>query len=137
MYILEKSLENSTILFFCVRNARVLLFPFASPVFLGCHFHNFLKATVEGADGVVADGIGNLRNGRVGALQHFGSAADAQGIDVVGEADLQLVVECMGNVAEFIKDETGLLVMCGDLNVSAESPAMRKIDFFERLDCVK
>ena len=42
-------------------------------------------------------------------------------------------VECMHKVAEMIKDEPGPVVMCGDLNVIAESPAMRELDFLHDL----
>jgi endonuclease/exonuclease/phosphatase (EEP) superfamily protein YafD len=42
-------------------------------------------------------------------------------------------VRCMQQVADWIKEETGPVVMCGDLNVSAESPAMRTLDFMTDL----
>ena len=42
-------------------------------------------------------------------------------------------VRCMQLVADWIKEETGPVVMCGDLNVIAESPAMRTLDFLTDL----
>ncbi|MBR3131607.1 endonuclease/exonuclease/phosphatase family protein [Candidatus Saccharibacteria bacterium] len=41
--------------------------------------------------------------------------------------------ECMEKVAEMIRNESAPTVMCGDLNVIAESPVMRKLDFLEDL----
>lgn len=45
----------------------------------------------------------------------------------------EMTVECMEKVADFIKNETAPLVMCGDLNIISESPAMRKLDFLRDL----
>ena len=42
-------------------------------------------------------------------------------------------VRCMQQVADWIKEESGPVVMCGDLNVTAESPAMRTLDFMTDL----
>lgn len=42
-------------------------------------------------------------------------------------------VECMRRVANFIKDDYCPTIMCGDLNVVAESPAMRELDFMQDL----
>ena len=41
--------------------------------------------------------------------------------------------DCMRQVADLIRDESRPVVMCGDLNVIAESPAMRKLDFLHDL----
>ncbi len=45
----------------------------------------------------------------------------------------ETTVECMERVAEMMKNENAPVVMCGDLNVIAESPAMRKLDFLKDL----
>ena len=45
----------------------------------------------------------------------------------------ETTVECMERVAELMKKESAPVVMCGDLNIVAESPAMRKLDFLEDL----
>ncbi len=45
-------------------------------------------------------------------------------------------VECMRRVAEMIKNESGPVVMCGDLNVTTEAPAMRELDFLTDLTAV-
>lgn len=42
-------------------------------------------------------------------------------------------VKCMQKVAEFIKKDLQPTVMCGDLNVIPEAPAMRALDFMEDL----
>ena len=45
----------------------------------------------------------------------------------------QTTVECMKKVADMIRDENRPVVMCGDLNIIAESPAMRELDFLRDL----
>lgn len=45
----------------------------------------------------------------------------------------ETTVECMHKVAEMIKGEPSPVVMCGDLNVISESPAMRELDFLTDL----
>ncbi len=45
-------------------------------------------------------------------------------------------VECMHKVAEFIKDGYCPTVMCGDLNVISESPAMRELGFMQDLTAI-
>ncbi|MCR5832491.1 MAG: endonuclease/exonuclease/phosphatase family protein [Candidatus Saccharibacteria bacterium] len=45
-------------------------------------------------------------------------------------------VECMRRVADMIKNEPGPVVMCGDLNVTAEAPAMRELDFLTDLTAI-
>lgn len=45
----------------------------------------------------------------------------------------ETTVECMRKVADMIRDEDRPTVMCGDLNVVAESPAMRELDFMRNL----
>ncbi len=45
----------------------------------------------------------------------------------------ETTVECMHKVAEMIKHEDAPIVMCGDLNVISESPAMRELDFLTDL----
>ena len=42
-------------------------------------------------------------------------------------------VKVMKNVTKMFKDVTGPLVMCGDLNIVHESPAMRELDFLKDL----
>lgn len=42
-------------------------------------------------------------------------------------------VRCMRMVADMLRDEKGPVVMCGDLNVVVESPAMRELDFLTDL----
>jgi endonuclease/exonuclease/phosphatase family metal-dependent hydrolase len=42
-------------------------------------------------------------------------------------------VRCMRKVADMLRDETGPVLMCGDLNVNYESPAMRELDFLTDL----
>lgn len=42
-------------------------------------------------------------------------------------------VECMRKAADLVRDETGPVLFCGDLNVIAESPAMRELDFLTNL----
>ena len=42
-------------------------------------------------------------------------------------------VECMRKVARFIEDDYHPTIMCGDLNVVSESPAMRELDFMRDL----
>ena len=39
----------------------------------------------------------------------------------------------MRKAADMIRDENGPVLMCGDLNVIAESPAMRELDFLTDL----
>ncbi len=41
--------------------------------------------------------------------------------------------ECMRSVAEMIKNESAPVVLCGDLNVISEAPAMRELDFLTDL----
>ncbi len=50
--------------------------------------------------------------------------------DPIGDAK---TVMCMRKVADMIRDEEGPVLMCGDLNVVAESPAMRELDFLKDL----
>ena len=38
-------------------------------------------------------------------------------------------VNCMRQAADMLRDEQGPVLMCGDFNVIAESPAMRELDF--------
>ena len=45
-------------------------------------------------------------------------------------------VRSMREVADMLRDEKGAVVMCGDLNVIAESPAMRELDFLTDLTAV-
>ncbi|MDO5475474.1 MAG: endonuclease/exonuclease/phosphatase family protein [Candidatus Saccharibacteria bacterium] len=45
----------------------------------------------------------------------------------------ETTIECMHNVAEMLKKVTSPVVMCGDLNVISESPAMRELDFLSDL----
>ena len=45
----------------------------------------------------------------------------------------KISVECMRKVAELIKNDYRPTVMCGDLNVISESPAMRELDFMQDL----
>ena len=42
-------------------------------------------------------------------------------------------VRCMRIIADTLRDEEGPVLMCGDLNVVAESPAMRELDFLTDL----
>jgi endonuclease/exonuclease/phosphatase family metal-dependent hydrolase len=42
-------------------------------------------------------------------------------------------VRCMKVVADTLRDEKGPVLMCGDLNVIAEAPAMRELDFLTDL----
>ena len=42
-------------------------------------------------------------------------------------------VACMRKVADMIRDEQRPIVMCGDLNIVAASPAMRELDFLHDL----
>lgn len=42
-------------------------------------------------------------------------------------------VECMRQVADMIRDENRPVIVCGDLNVNPESPAMRELDFLHDL----
>ena len=53
--------------------------------------------------------------------------------DPIGD---ETTVECMRKVADMIRDEKGPVLMCGDLNVIAESPAMRELDFLTDLTAV-
>ena len=48
----------------------------------------------------------------------------------------ETTAEYMRRVAEIIKNEPGPVVMCGDLNVVAESPAMRELDFLTDLTAI-
>lgn len=45
----------------------------------------------------------------------------------------EVTVQAMRKVAKFIKAVDGPLIMCGDLNVIHESPAMRELDFLTDL----
>lgn len=45
-------------------------------------------------------------------------------------------VECMRKVAKFIEDDYHPTIMCGDLNVVSESPAMLELDFMQDLTAV-
>jgi len=45
----------------------------------------------------------------------------------------ELSVTTMRKVAELVKKVEGPLVMCGDLNLQAEAPAMRELDFLRNL----
>ncbi len=45
-------------------------------------------------------------------------------------------VKCMRKVAEFIKNDYRPTIMCGDLNVISESPAMRELDFMQDLTAI-
>ena len=42
----------------------------------------------------------------------------------------EVTIECMQKVADALRDEKEKIVMCGDLNVVSESPAMRAFDGF-------
>lgn len=42
-------------------------------------------------------------------------------------------VRVMKNVANFVREATGPVVMCGDLNIIYDSPAMRELDFLTDL----
>ena len=48
----------------------------------------------------------------------------------------QETVRCMKEVADWLRTETGPVVMCGDLNVIAESPAMRSLDYMTDLTAI-
>lgn len=48
----------------------------------------------------------------------------------------EITVKCMRSVADLIRNESGPVIMCGDLNVSPESPAMRELDFLIDLTAV-
>ena len=50
--------------------------------------------------------------------------------DPIGD---ETTVECMRKAADMIRNEQGPVVMCGDLNVEASSPAMRELDFLKDL----
>lgn len=45
-------------------------------------------------------------------------------------------IACMRKVVEFIRDDTCPTIMCGDLNLVSESPAMRELDFMRDLTAV-
>lgn len=45
----------------------------------------------------------------------------------------ETTIKVMQNVTKMIKKATGPLVMCGDLNIIHESPAMRELDFLKDL----
>lgn len=45
----------------------------------------------------------------------------------------ETTVECMRKVADMIREEERPVVMCGDLNIVAASPAMRELDFLHDL----
>ena len=45
----------------------------------------------------------------------------------------ETTISVMEKVAEMAKKATGPLVMCGDLNITSASPAMRKLDFLKDL----
>ena len=42
-------------------------------------------------------------------------------------------VECARKVADVLRDESGPVVMCGDMNLITEAPAMREFDFLRDL----
>ena len=48
----------------------------------------------------------------------------------------ETTVECMRKVADMVRGESAPVVMCGDLNVVAEAPAMRELDFLTDLTAV-
>ena len=48
----------------------------------------------------------------------------------------ETTVKCMAKVANMLKNEQGPIVMCGDLNVTTESPAMRELDFLKDLTAI-
>jgi AcrR family transcriptional regulator len=50
--------------------------------------------------------------------------------DPIGD---DMTVRCMRKVADMIRSEKGPVLMCGDLNVVYESPAMRELDFLTDL----
>ena len=50
--------------------------------------------------------------------------------DPIGDEE---TVRCMKIVADSLRNEAGPVLMCGDLNVIAESPAMRELDFLTDL----
>ena len=45
----------------------------------------------------------------------------------------ETTIKCMRKVADLIRDEERPVIMCGDLNVVSESPAMRELDFLHDL----
>lgn len=45
-------------------------------------------------------------------------------------------IECMQRVAGLIKNDYHPTIMCGDLNVVSESPAMRELDFMQDLTAI-
>ena len=45
----------------------------------------------------------------------------------------ETTIKAMQNVTKMFKDTTGPLIMCGDLNIIHESPAMRELDFLKDL----
>ena len=45
----------------------------------------------------------------------------------------ETTIDCMKSVANMVKNEKNPVVLCGDLNVSAKSPAMRELDFLNDL----
>lgn len=42
-------------------------------------------------------------------------------------------IRCMHKVVDMIRDVNGPILVCGDLNINAESPAMRELDFLTDL----
>lgn len=45
----------------------------------------------------------------------------------------ETTVECMRKAADLVRNEAGPVLVCGDFNVSIESPAMRELDFLTDL----
>ena len=45
----------------------------------------------------------------------------------------ETTIQCMQRVAKFIKEDFRPTVMCGDLNIVCESPAMHELDFMQEL----
>lgn len=45
----------------------------------------------------------------------------------------RLTTKCMKQVADMIREEESPVVMCGDLNIVSEAPAMRELDFLTDL----
>lgn len=48
----------------------------------------------------------------------------------------EVSVKCMQKVVNLIRDNYRPTIMCGDLNVISESPAMRKLDFMQNLTAI-
>ena len=45
----------------------------------------------------------------------------------------ETTVECMRKLADAVRKEAGSVIVCGDMNIVAESPAMRELDFLKDL----